>query len=95
MSAVDEPRTTVDIVRDLLGFVQEHEWAEVTHHCGRGCHCVRGHSVECPTCDAEQPNHKDDCRLAASIREAEAFIAAEEWLEQERDHVEAVPCHPE
>lgn len=90
----DEPRTTVDIMRDLLGFVEEHEWVEVTHYCGRGCHCVRGSGEECPTCEGEKPHHKPDCRRAAIIRETEAFIAAEEQLELDRKYGEALPHHP-
>ena len=89
-----EPRTTLDLVQDLLNIAREHEWIEVRHYCPRGC-CYEGTKMECPSCDAVEPEHKPDCKRAELLREADAFIAAEEVLEREKaDGLEAVPHHP-
>lgn len=92
---MDDPRTHVDIMRDLLGMVREHEWISVTHYCGRGCHCVRGYGVECPTCDGAEPNHKPGCPRAALILEVEAYLEVEEEIERRKeDGDEAASHHP-
>lgn len=75
-----EPKTTVDIVRDLLRFVEEGEWVEVTQYCNRGCSCNLGTEIICNTCNGEKPNHAVNCERAAIIREANAFIMVEEGL---------------
>lgn len=84
---VVEPRTTADIVRDLLARVEAGEWVEMYNRCSKGC-CGEW-STECPSCgahegDYDDPNayrqHKEGCRLKALIVEAEAFLAVEEEL---------------
>jgi hypothetical protein len=73
-----EPRTTLDIMRDLLCIAEEYEWVMVDNYCGRGCHCYKGSTSECPTCKGEEPNHKPDCQRYALIKEANAFLSVEE-----------------
>jgi hypothetical protein len=97
---MDDIRTNVDIVRDLLEHVEHHTWVEHYKSCGRGC-CGETVTI-CGTCgadegDDEKPDeyqkHKPDCRLAKLIAEAEAFIRIEEQLEYERENPREV--HPE
>lgn len=89
---MSEPRTSVAIIRDLLSFAKEHEWIETYERCRRGC-CGEW-KTRCPSCEVLLSEHKPDCQLAATIRDAEAFLAAEEQLEQERERgCEAVPHH--
>ena len=95
MSLFDEQRTHVDLVQDLLGFVLLNEWILVTIRCGRGC-CTRGYEMQCPTCEGVEPEHKLNCRRAAIIREAEAFLAVEDDIRRnkENDAQKIVPDHP-
>lgn len=88
----DEPRLITDIMRDLLSELQEREWVEVRH--SKGCNCCRDTwETECTSCGAEAGHyndenyrtHKPDCKLAALIRETEAFIRIEEQLQEERE----------
>jgi len=78
-----EPRTTLDIMRDLLRVAEEHEWIVVDHYCGRGCHCSEGSSSQCPTCKGVEPNHKEGCQTHALFKEMDAFIRVEESLQEE------------
>ena len=89
-----EPRTTAELVQDLLNIAQEHEWVEVRQYCPRGC-CYERTVMECPSCEGAKPEHKPGCQRLGIILEAEAFISAEETLEREKANgVEAVPHHP-
>jgi hypothetical protein len=83
-----EPRTTLDIMRDLLRFTEEYEWS------GRentACHCHPEYTSACPECHVIEGEHgKDryrthspDCRLHALIKETDAFIRVEESLQEE------------
>ncbi len=96
----DEPRTTLDIIRGLLEFAQEREWVGEYMSCARGC--CRYWKVHCLECGADQgepgsdayQKHEPGCRLAASIREAEAFLAVEDEIDHGRGYDEALPDHP-
>jgi hypothetical protein len=78
----DEPRTTADIIRDFLEFTQEHEWFMEYIRCGHGC-CGKWEH-HCLSCGNDQKSgHKSDCRLASMIKEAEAFLAVENEIEQQ------------
>lgn len=80
-----EIRTTADMVRDLLGVAREREWIEVETTCGRGCACPTGKTVKrCSAC-AGDGMHEAGCDVARVIAEAEAFLRAEEALEDARD----------
>ncbi len=92
-----EPRTTTDIMRDLLDALKEREWVEVRHSKGCGC-CPDTWETECTSCGAEaggtlnakghweeSREHKPGCNLAALILEAETFIRIEEQLAEERE----------
>jgi hypothetical protein len=87
-----EPRTVTDIMRDLLSELQEREWVEVRESKGCNC-CPDTWTTACTSCEAEAGNwgdpnyqtHKPDCKLAALIRETEAFIRIEEQLQEERE----------
>lgn len=91
----DEPRTHLDIMRDLLEFAQDHEWVDEDVYCGRGCNCLRGSHTICPECKAEKGQygteqyrqHEPGCRLHALILEAETYIDVEQQLEAERQAV--------
>ncbi len=74
-----EPRTNLDIIRDLLSFVENNQWQEREVGCGRGC-CSKWKTL-CPECDQEEEKgHGEGCRVAKLIKEAEAFIIVEEEL---------------
>jgi hypothetical protein len=86
-----EPLTSPDLVRDLLEYAREHEWVHHYERCPRGC--CGDWKTSCPSCDAEEGDYKSedyqkhalDCKLAALIRRAEAFIAIEDQLAEERE----------
>jgi hypothetical protein len=58
--------------------------------------CCGEWRTACTSCDADQGDyksddyqkHKPDCQLAALIRRAEAFIAIEDQLAEERGQME-------
>lgn len=76
-------RTTVDILRDLLEHVRENEWQEkyTLYSCG----CCGEWETKCRVCDAcageygddNYRSHNPECKLAALILEAEAFLTVE------------------
>lgn len=86
----DEPRSNVDIIRDLVDFLQPFEWQLKYERCPRGC--CREPVTKCTECGAtvpdppdllepqvpEEPKHKEGCRLDKTLREAEAFLRVEE-----------------
>ncbi len=85
MDDIIEPRTNADIIRDLLGHIEE--WVRKYERCPRGC-CGEW-KTECPSCGAEEGDyddpatyrtHEPTCQLAKLIREAEAFLAAEDEI---------------
>ena len=84
-----EPRTTVDIMRDLLEVVQEKEFTTEQVRCSRSC-CYDWWT-SCSECSAreegykEPEKHDDDCKLAALIKEAEGFIKVEEDILDEQE----------
>jgi hypothetical protein len=90
----NEPLTSPDLIRDLLGALRDREWVEVYERCPRGC-CGDWHT-RCTECDADQGNykdpdyqkHKEGCRFKALIVRAEAFLAIEEQLAEERERAE-------
>ena len=83
-----ESRTTKNIVDDLLQFVYGHEWVEQYFACGMGC-CGEWKTI-CPSCGADQgiyrsenyQKHESDCKLAALIKEAEAYVIVENEIER-------------
>lgn len=85
-----EPRTTTDLIQDLLNFVERQEWSGQV---STGCHCHPEWHDACPECRAfetppshfrsekvESRQHEPGCKLAALIQEAEAYLNAEEEL---------------
>lgn len=88
-----EPRTNLDIFRDLLAALKDREWVEVRH--AKPCNCCHDTwETECSSCGAEAGDymnddnykqHKPGCTLAALILEAETFIRIEEQLEEQRE----------
>lgn len=99
-----EPLTATDFVRELRDALEARVWEETSEaRCGRGC-CGYRYFKACSACEAEQgtygtpeyERHKEGCGIERLLRQANAFLAAEEHLEQERENgQEAVPHHPE
>jgi hypothetical protein len=72
---IEPPRTTADIVEDLVEFLKEYEWVEEYRPCGRGC-C--GEFVtECPSCGTPSGAHEESCKLSSLLKEADAFVSVE------------------
>jgi hypothetical protein len=86
--------TSPDLIRDLLEALKRHEWEEKYERCPRGC-CGDWHT-RCPSCGADEGQykaddyqvHKPDCHLKALILRAEAFLAIEEQLAEERERAQ-------
>ncbi len=85
---MDQIRTHTDIIQDLLTFIERREWEEAYIPCGKGC-CGEW-VTKCPCCGVKEEldseyrvcsEHKPDCHLAQMIREAQAFLNAEESLD--------------
>jgi hypothetical protein len=74
---VDEPKTNADIVRGLLTLALEREWIDADIYCGRSCHCLLRTVKSCVFCNGEG-EHEGNCRAAATLREARAFLAVED-----------------
>lgn len=98
MTFDEEPRTHLDIIRDLLEFTQDREWTGETN---TSCSCHPEYARSCPECGSLEYPHKGDprthtenCRLAKLISETEAYLRIEEGLAQERENGEALPHHP-
>lgn len=100
-----EPLTATDFVRGLRDALEARVWVETSEaRCGRGC-CGSRFFTACSECGAEEGDdgrkpdfqkHKEGCRLERLLLQANAFLNAEEALEQERENgQEAVPHHPE
>jgi len=91
---MDNVRTNIDILEDLLYFVKE--FAQYSGRKNTACHCHPEYIECCPTCfytfgdhspDYDE-NHKPDCRLAKLISETEAFIVVEKELEASSDKID-------
>ncbi len=88
---MSEPRTNLEIWRDALDMLREREFYE-----GFDDRYSESY-LSCASCSVkkwtgafrrgrdDELEHKNDCRLARTLRELEAFIAAEERLEEERE----------
>lgn len=83
---MNEPLTSPDLIRDLLEALRSREWVEVYERCRRGC-CGEWHT-RCTDCGDDEGSHKEDCTLKALIVRAEAFLAIEEQLAEEREQAE-------
>ncbi len=89
---MDDPRTHLDMMRDLLVHAKEREWFGAWETCSRSC-CQKYHT-RCSECgvdegDYDKPEsyrkHKPECRLAALILEAETYLEVEDKLAEERE----------
>lgn len=83
-----EPRTTAEIVSDLLDFAVDHEWGDDIHlggdHYEKGCgDCRSLYDVEVRNCRTGE--HEPDCRRAKLFEEARAFVRVEAALAEERE----------
>jgi hypothetical protein len=87
MDNTTDIRTTKNIVGDLLEFALEHEWIE------RYNSRWNKWSIRCDECDADRgefgeedyEKHDPGCKLAALIKEAEAYIRVENEIEEESE----------
>jgi hypothetical protein len=87
---VAEPRTTTDMVRDLLRFVVEGQWKDGALYMGGD-----GYAAGCPDCEAsdeltarewrtstgqryERNTHKPGCHVGALILEARGYLGVED-----------------
>jgi hypothetical protein len=96
MDDIIEPRTHLNMIRDLLAFAEEHKWVEGTGGCGRGC-CTTTY-VRCPECHADQGSyhknretyrkHEPGCKLAALILECTTYLEVEDALALEREYAD-------
>ena len=87
-----EPRTHLDMMRDLFGHAQAREWVGAHESCSRGC-CEKWH-VRCSDCGADEGDykkpesyrkHKEGCKLAPLILEVETYLEVEQTLAEERE----------
>lgn len=74
----EEPRTTADIMADLLEIVEEGQWVETYEPCPRGC-CGEW-ETKCPECGAQVGEHEPGCKVHHVIQEAQAFVEVEREL---------------
>jgi hypothetical protein len=93
-----EPRSTNDIIYDLLQIAIETQWSDRKN---TSCHCHPEYAACCPECDTllydpsdsrheTENEHKPDCRRMALIREADAYLRVENELAEENGGVS--PC---
>ena len=71
---MSEPRTTADIMADLLEFAERHEWSDLIHIGGDY------HEKGCRDCGATEGlcgEHAPDCNRWRLLEEARAFIRVE------------------
>ena len=73
---MNEPRTHLDMMRDLVATLREREW--MPGQVWRG----DGYDPGCPECEALEPvregeGHREGCKTAALLVEAEAFLRVE------------------
>lgn len=73
---MSNPRTHLDMMRDLVAATREREWMPGQVWCGDG------YEPGCPDCEAPTPvkegeGHKPDCATARLLIEAEAFLRVE------------------
>ena len=79
---IDSSRTHLDILRDALDAIQEHD--PLQYHYVFGC---RTDDMYCKCCDRNisennlREEHKDDCYYYVLIEELEAWIRVEEEIE--------------
>jgi cytochrome c553 len=72
----EEPRTHVDMIRDLRALVAEREWVTVREGCFRGC-CSENVD-RCARCSGKDGTHTEDCGVPRLLLETEAFLRAED-----------------
>ena len=84
---MSEPRTHLDMIRDLLGHVEE--WSERYAPDPRGGGFGKWETA-CPTCEAKDDHHdartrehKPGCVLAALLLEVNTYLEVEEQLAAE------------
>ena len=79
---IDSSRTHLDILRDALDAIQEHD--PLQYHYVLGC---RMDDKYCGSCSKDisdnnlREEHKDDCQYYTLIEELEAWIRVEEEIE--------------
>jgi hypothetical protein len=76
MNTNNEPRTHLDMMRDLVAALRDREWIQGHVWCGDG------YDSGCSECEALTPTkegegHKPGCKTAALLVEAEAFLRVE------------------
>lgn len=77
MTTITDPRTYLDMMRDLAAALREREWMPGQVWCRGG-----GTEAGCPECEAPTPvqegeGHKPGCKTAALLVEVEAFLRVE------------------
>lgn len=70
---------TVGEIRTLHRFVEEHQWVEKRHYCGRGCNCYEGTTYDCPSCgNNQEQGHTNGCELGISLLNIGTFLDMQE-----------------
>lgn len=85
---MEEVRTNIHIISDLLKYVVDAEWSGTRP--APGCHCHPEYRACCPECknfehvflnykidQSHDRNHKEDCKLYSLIKEVRAVIEVE------------------
>lgn len=70
---------TVGEIRALHRFVEEHQWVETEHYCGRGCNCYESTTYNCPHCgNNREQGHTVECELGISLLNIGTFLDMQE-----------------
>jgi hypothetical protein len=76
-----EPYTTTDLIQNLNNILSDQEWVYTYERCGRGC--CGDWKYKCNECGAVDYKHAPDCRLRATLDQAEAYLRVEAELDRE------------
>ena len=83
-----EPRTTAEIVRDLLTIAKEHSWEQGAIFLGGDEHANGCRACGANSQDDDDDTHREGCKVGALHIEAEAYLRVEQALEDERESEE-------